>query len=236
MKIIVHTAFLLFGFLCFSQLPSTIISETEKIDNFEDYYGSIYLTGRYKDASVVDEQVGAFDAKLKYNIFSDELEYKKDSKLYKVHKKPTLHARIGRDYFYYCEFESSRGINKEGYYILVELNDSYRIYKKYSVEIIDSTKATRLQANEPGKIKVIANYYIEESGVIVQLPTHKKDMLATFEDKKSELIQYMKQQRIKIRKESDLIRLVAKYNALKNIDSNPNRSLLTNVSRNFARP
>ncbi|GAA4273976.1 hypothetical protein GCM10022258_32700 [Aquimarina gracilis] len=211
----------------FAQLPRDLLSSSERVTTFDEYDGSMYMKSRYKESSVIDEKAGTFDAKLKYNVFTDALEYSQGSKLFEVVKSPTVHARIDGDYFYYCEFKTPRGLKRTGYYVLVELNDKYRIYKRFTLKIKEPTRNTLTQANEAGELRMITTYYLEESGLIMELPMNKKDMLATFSDKEGELKEYLKKEKIRLKKEEDLIRLVARYNALKSSDNNPSQSLLS---------
>ena len=206
---------------------------------FDEYEGSIYMKSRYKESSVIDEKSGTHDAKLKYNIYSDQLEFTTPSdELFAVTKSPTIHARIDGDYFYYCNFKNQRGLGKSGYYILVELNDKYRIYKKLFTEIVDPSVQSGMvkragEGSDIGKVKIQTAYYIEEAGVIMELPMNKKEMLATFSDKGQELEKYIKNEKIRLRKEEDLIRFVARYNALKSSGNPPStRSLLSNSGTN----
>jgi len=72
------------------------------------------------------------------------------------------------------------------------------------------------------------SYFLEENNIIVELPLDKKEILITaFSDKSDELKQYIKKEKIKLKKEEDLVRLVAKYNALKNLSSSPSNGLLS---------
>jgi hypothetical protein len=218
----------------FAQLPKNLLVPTTKVSAYDNYNGSIYMKTHYKESSIIDEKSGTFDAKLKYNIYSDALEYNSKSELYEVVKNQTVHARINSDYFYYCEFQNQRGIHKSGYFILVELTDKYRIYKKLTLKVKDPEEKGKIINGlpEPGFIKTITTYYLEESGVIMELPINKKEMLATFNDKESELKNYLKKKKIRLSKEEDLVRLVARYNALKSSDSIPSQSLLSNTDRN----
>ncbi|TPN86022.1 hypothetical protein [Aquimarina algicola] len=220
--------------LIFSQLPKSLLTPIEKTYTYDEYEGSIYMKGRYKESSVIDEKSGTYDTKLKYNILTDALEYTSNSELFEITKSAKIHARIDGDYFYYCNFETQRGMERDGYYILVELTDNYRIYKKYTLKITDPEPKKMVQAGtpEPGRLRTIITYLIEENGIIMELPMKKKDFLATFSDKEDELKQYLKKESIRFKKEEDLIRLVARYNALKNADATPSQSLLSNRGRN----
>ncbi|WP_108866478.1 hypothetical protein [Aquimarina aquimarini] len=218
----------------FAQLPRNLLTPTSRIHMYDEYNGSVYMKSRYKESSVIDEKSGTFDAKLKYNVFSDALEYNSKSDLFEVIKSPTVHARIDGDYFYYCDFKNQRNSDRKGYYVLVELSDRYRIYKRFTLKIKDPPVKTGIidGITEPGSIRMITTYYLEESGIIMELPMNKKEMLATFSDKHDELKAYLKKESIRLKKEEDLIRLVARYNALKSTDATPSQSLLSNRGRN----
>ncbi len=215
----------------FAQLPIDLLKPIPRITSFDEYEGSMYLKSRYKESSVVDEKSGTFDAKLRYNIYTDGLEFSRNSKLYEIKKSTTIHARIDGDYFYYCNFKNQRGLNRDGYYILVELNDKYRIYKRLTIDIVEPSHNLIKKIDEVGKLKMHSTYYIEEAGVVMQLPLDKKDILVTFSDKESELKKYLKKEKIRLKKEEDLIRFVARYNALKSTEINASQSLLSNTLR-----
>ncbi|MBW1294638.1 hypothetical protein [Aquimarina litoralis] len=228
MRKILQLLFLLFSPLLFAQLPQSLIQPAEETHMFDEYDGSIYKSIRYKDASVIDEKSGTFDAKLRYNVYSDALEFKKGEDLFMLSKNPTSHARIDGDYFYYCNFKTQRGLKRHGYYVLVELHEKYRIYKKYHLKVKEPSKTGAANGNNTaGRVQIKTKYYLEERGTIMELPMNKKELLATLSDKEEELKKYIKKERIKVKKEEDLIRLVSRYNALKSTDGNRSRSLLT---------
>ncbi|WP_109301460.1 hypothetical protein [Aquimarina sp. AU474] len=232
MRKVLLLLFLTISSTLLAQLPRSLLKSTEKITTFSEYDGSMYMKARYKESSVINEKTGTYDVKLKYNIYTDALELTQGSKLYEIIKSPTIHARIDGDYFYYCDFKSQRGLNRDGYYILVELNDKYRIYKRLTLKIKEPEKKQHVNSGltDPGELRTVTSYFIEEGGIIVELPLNKKDILAIFTDKGAELKEYLKKEKIRLRKEEDLIRFVARYNALKSAEDNPSQSLLTNIS------
>ncbi len=215
-----------------AQLPQELLKTTQETKVFDSYVGSIYTNKKYQNATIIAEKEGTFNAQVRYNIFNDALEYTDNSNLYEIVKTPTTHVRIDNDYFYYCTFRDERGFNNHGYFVLIELTEQYRIYKKYDLKVTEpKSMDADTGTTQVGKIKTIETYYLEENGTVIDLPTKKKDLLAVFSDKKDELKEYIKKEKIKIKKKDDLIKLVAKYNALKNIDANPSRSLLSNRAR-----
>jgi len=167
-----------------AQLPRSLLKSAERVTSFDEYDGSMYAKGRYKESSIIDEKSGTYIAKLKYNIYTDAIEFTKDSKLFSIVKTPTTHVQIDSDYFYYCEFKSQRGLKRNGYYILVELNDTYRIYKRLTLDIKEPDLSL-IKTSGPGQLKTITTYYLEEEGVIMELPMNKKDILVTFSEIRS---------------------------------------------------
>ena len=123
--------FLIISPILFAQTPQSLLKASKVVTIFDDYDGTIFNSFNYKNAIVIDEKSGTFDTKLRYNAYTDALELKQRGELLELIKKPTLHARIDNDYFYFCEFKTSRGLKKHGYYVLVELSERYKVYKKY---------------------------------------------------------------------------------------------------------
>ncbi|GAA3508688.1 hypothetical protein GCM10022393_20350 [Aquimarina addita] len=235
MRNLLQTLFLLATTTLFAQLPESIIEPSKEVDLFDNYKGSIYKLKKHKEASITDEASGTFNGELNYNIYLDIIEYVKNDNLFQIVKSPSVYANIKGDYYYYCNFKNSRGQKRQGYYVLVELSDNYSVYKKYTLKI---TPPDELDVDPmtggipPGSIKTLTSYYLEENGVILELPVGKKDLLATLSDKKNELEKYISSEKINPKKEEDLLRLVSRYNALKNSDTNPTRSLLSNTDQN----
>ncbi|WP_299432360.1 hypothetical protein [uncultured Aquimarina sp.] len=216
-----------------AQLPQELLKTIQETKVFDSYTGSMYTPKEYQNASIIAEKKGTYDAPIRYNIFNDALEYAEGSKLYEIIKTPTTHVRIENDYFYYCTFKNERGLRRRGYYVLVDQNEQYRIYKQYNLKITEpKTMDANTGSAQIGKIKKIETYYLEENGSIIKLPPKKSDLLAVFSDKKDELKKYIKKEKLKVKKTEDLIKLVSKYNALKNIDATPSQSLLSNRVQN----
>ncbi|TYP76001.1 hypothetical protein [Aquimarina intermedia] len=232
MKKLLLLSFVLCSSILQAQLPTSLIKPVQRVFIFDDYEGSLYINSSLKDASVIDEKSGTFQAKLRYNIYNDAIEYKVNQDLFELDKRVSMNVRIDDDYFYYCNFETTRGQERSGYYILVDLNDSYRIYKRYSLNITEPQKSKAYAPTVPGKLTPELTYYLEEKNMILEIPINKKELLAVFSDKEDGLKSYIKKEKIRLRKEEDLIRLVSRYHALKNMDTSPSRSLLSNRDRN----
>jgi len=212
----------------FAQLPEQLLETTKKIDFYKDYEGSIYSHMRYKEADVIDENSGTYTVKLRYNIYLDQIEYKKGSQLHKIVKTPTAHVRINKDYYYYCNFKDQRGLKRKGYYVLVDLNENYRIYKKYTIEIREPVSSNNVTL-EKGSISRMSTYYLEQDGTILELPKKEEALFAALGDTSNQLKSFFKKERIKLKKEEDLVRLISKYDVLNNIQDINSEGLVTKM-------
>ncbi len=211
----------------FAQIPDNLLSVTQEVTQYDEYEGSIYLNRKFSDSDFIDESSGTYSAPLRYNIFRDAIEFKDEDGLYALTLNEKVHVRIGQDFFYYCDFNDQRGRLVDGYFVLVEFNDQYSIYKKYEVRIKDPIKMDVHNGSpEPGEIRRKVTYFLEQNNVIMELPIDKKKILAALSGQADELKKYMKSEKIRLKKEEDLLKLVAKYNSLIHIDGKPN-SMLT---------
>lgn len=225
----------LFLFACSyaQQPPQDILKIAKKSELFEDYTGSIYAQDVPTESSVIDEHSGTYTAKLRYNAYNDALEYKSGPTVYEIARHTTIHARVGDDYYYYCKFKNQRGFKRSGYYVLVELSDQYRVYKKIELKITQPKENDVVSGSSTvGKVKTTESFFMEVDGTLTPLPTNKKEILTVFSDQEEELKKYIKQEKIRLKKPDDLVKFVAKYNALKNMSTNPSRSLLSNTDQN----
>jgi len=181
MRNLIQVLTLLTCSVIFAQLPQDMLNSSKKITKFEKYAGSIYSNKEFQKSNIVYKNEKSFDLPLNYNIYTDAIEYEKNLDLFEIAKDPATFAQINGDYYYYCDFKTNRGQSRKGYYVLVEANESYRIYKKYEVEITDPAEKESMPGNfTMGKIKLVTTFYQEKNDVISDLPMNKKDILAAF--------------------------------------------------------
>ncbi len=217
----------------FAQLPEMLIEPLVKTKLFEKYDGSIWKQRKFIESKISNENIGDFIVNLRYNIYTDAMEFSNNSKeLYTLKENIDTTIKLEDDEYHYCEFKTERGQNRSGYYILVELNDSYRVYKKYRVEITKVSKASYsgivvASSNSLGSIHLKTTYYIEENGAVMGLPTEKKEILAILDNESEVLKKLMKKEKLRMKKEEDVLRVVSQYNTMRK-SNDSSKSLLVN--------
>lgn len=178
----------------------------------EAYANSNFLNGNiYQEDKIVRAGVP-----MRYNAFADEIEIKKsaDSEDYgALIKDPDIFVKIGKEIYVFIPFEGSN--EKGGYFSLLNDGKTYDLYKKTTAVYQEPQKAetTYKKATPPAFIKSI-KYYLVKDGTFLEMPTGKSRILKMMDQKKNEIKSYIKENKLDINKEPDLIKVVAYFDSL----------------------
>ena len=215
MKNIFTTFCLLFSMLAYSQFTDRgvlkVLDEQWLKTNFnqdeKDVQGSPYLDKEYSYATVdgVKEKILA-----RYNIFSDEIEFKKDGKVMIVPKS---------DLYTHFVFENGEKIQliDDKYYINVYgLEDGF-LYKKMKSKYQEFKKATSGYGDDkPAKFtNQTEAYYIGANNKLVEFPKNKEDFAKLFPEKNKEILDYLNKNKNKLKSEVDMVSALSYVNGLK---------------------
>ena len=96
------------------------------------------------------------------------------------------------------------------------LKDSpFSVYKFIDKEFIAGKKAkTSLEKSTSAKFKSIEEYFIEKNGILIPIEIHKKKILKSLPSHRKEVEKFIKSNKIKLKKEADLIKVIQYYNSL----------------------
>ncbi|WP_281989989.1 hypothetical protein [Aquimarina aggregata] len=234
MKTVVKILFFIVSPVVFSQFSREMAEPTGKVAELLRYNGSIYSNEKYSEARIIDEKSGTYYVNLRHNVYSDVLEYKEGPKSYEVIKNSSIYAYIDSEEYRYCNFKTHKGQLRHGYYTPIDKTDTYSVYKKHDLKITEPKEKDPMTGSSmtSGKIKLETIFFLEQDGIIVSLPTNKKEILITFQDKSDELKEFIKKEKLRLKKEEDLIKLVKHYSILKNNTANQPQNLLNNRVQN----
>jgi hypothetical protein len=185
--------------------------------NYENIQGSPYLDEEliqgYVKFSLGDSNVYF----LRYNIYADEMEYLDGSSLKIISNPSELdHVHVNKHSFYYTTYKF-RNSFKEGY--LEKLVDgTVELYLKYDVDFkkyeeakssYHEAKPERFETGQP------TWYASVENGPIKNFEVNKSGLESIFQDDYAEVQKYIKSNKLKLRKEEDVIKLFEHYNSSK---------------------
>ena len=183
-----------------------------KLD-LNDIEGSVYYNDQFVKGDVfyLDKLFDSYP--MRYNAYSDEIEIRRTeaSALESVYKSTSLTCIIDNERYIYAKYFDNNGEVKEGYIIRLNEGPKYVLFEKKSKVYKEGKKATTsMHPTYPPKFEDKHNYYISTDG---EYPIHfkgsKKELTAIFgSDMASELKSFIKENKIKLNNEQDLIKLM----------------------------
>lgn len=232
MKKILITGILVFGSLAgFSQASNDqydIYSRTIDINQkslafglteaeFDAIKDEAYANTSFIDGNIYQEdQLIKSGVPMRYNAFADEIEIKKsptDANYGALIKDPEIFVKMGRDLYLFIPFEGSK--EKGGYFNVLSDGKTYDLYKKTTATFQEGRKAASTYARDvPPSFNKHVTYYLVEDGRFLQMPNTKSRILKMMDSKKSEIKSYIKDNKLDIDKEGDLIQVVAYFDSL----------------------
>ncbi|WP_372773224.1 hypothetical protein [Mangrovibacterium sp.] len=189
------------------------VSRNKMMEPFDltEIDGSPYLDNEFKKGNVITkDSVQYAGLELRYNIYNDALEFRKNDLDIELNENfPLLYAVVGDDVFV-------KASNAAGYFQVVQTGDAFLV-KKIKVKFVDRKEATGYQAAKKPSFKLLKpDYFVEKelSGEAFRVESNE-DLLRIFSDRQDEIETYFKKEKIKVSKESDLIKFWDYYNSIK---------------------
>lgn len=209
------TIFLLISIqLCYSQemgYQMTTTSSKEEFLKYSEITGSPFLNDAFKQAKATCcNEI----APMRYDIYADEIEYKKGDVVYRLLKqKPYTRIEFANPNVTLV-LEDIENNNKPGYFILLA-DGKNSLLKKLNIKIenivVDPKKTTGYGKKEESSSNFKESkpaYYIKtEKNTYILIKT-KKDILEVYPEKSRELNNFFDSNSIKFNKDDSLIKLV----------------------------
>lgn len=149
---------------------------------------------------------------IKWDIYKDEIAAVSPDQRYNILLVPTRFqgARSNQDHIYYINKQYDTGVPASGYYLNL-YNQKYKVWKKPYAVINEKHENQQ-------SIKYFTfhqKYYIEKDGIFHPVK-NISSILKVFKDKKKELKQYVKKQKLKFKStpETTIPAIVQKYEQL----------------------
>lgn len=178
--------------------------------------GSAYLNKNFVLGSITTRSKILYqNIPLRYNIYNDDIEFKTKQGGYVAIANPSAikEIKIGEDTFIY----TTKVKNKReslGFYKLTA-DGNTQLLTRYNIYFTGATQTTGYKAAEPPKFNKNPNTYFIKIGDNAPVRiSKKKDLQIIFSTKSKELLAYVKKEKINIRKEDGLIKLVQFINQI----------------------
>lgn len=151
-------------------------------------------------------------AMIRYNAYADQIEVEVEGATYNLPKKDEYNEIVfvgSNKTISLKSYSDSKGVNTYGYLYEIASGKKSKVYlKKIVILTPEKEPISSYDSYVPAKYNSGNDeYYFELNGQIKFMPKGKKDLIALFPNKKSEIQSFLKQNKISFKEESDIIKL-----------------------------
>ncbi|MBN1253277.1 MAG: hypothetical protein JXA16_14150 [Bacteroidales bacterium] len=182
--------------------------------SYSEIKGSPYLTDDFVESKIYLSKDSIFSIHLRYNIFNNQIEFQKENEVYAI-SNPEIFQKIeilNSTFIYYNDKSDSK---KNSYYKLLVEGDCYLLAKN-RVRFKEQGEEKPYVGASPAEFIRLKDQYLlflnENSPIAIKNNKSLKNILS---DKKDEISDFIKKEKISCQDENDLIKLITYYNKLK---------------------
>ena len=182
-----------------------------KTNDYSDILGSPYLNVEFTDGVIYLKDTTAVKLLLRYNIYSDEMEYQIQGVNFVVGNTLIINTiLLGNSIFVYLPF-----INKGGYFEVIESGKCFLVQKR-SVTYKPAEKAKPIEGiSSPAKFVAEPDvFYMILHDTLTYAIENRKSVINALQDQKEKIESYIKKEKIRNIKKENLIKIVKYYNSL----------------------
>ena len=184
------------------------------------YLGSPYANKEFQRGSVYKNgKVLASNVAIRYNAKRDEIEIKSglNTSNYQakvLSRSPEIYVKVLNKLYVYSPANSEK--ENGGYFLVMHEGEKLSIYKKLKKEFIEGKKSINtITRDVPPTYKDKEHiFFVDKSGTFIDVPKSRNGRLKVFETHKKELKQYVRDYKLNLGKDYDLLKLVKYYNSL----------------------
>jgi hypothetical protein len=180
-------------------------------DEYKDIDGSPFVQDNWVGGEIFfDEGKNYIMDSLKFDIHKDALLFLFERKEYYIPEKIKIDKfSIGELEFIHLDKP------EEGFYEIIMSRDKIELFKKYRCTLIEGKPYNGIVNGTNDKFKINSSYYARNgSGEIAKLVLTKSRILSLMSDKQKEVSNFIKENKLKLKKEKDLISIFNFYISL----------------------
>lgn len=182
-------------------------------DNTIDVEGSKYIQEKYIPASI--SVYSGYKFNVRYNAYDDEMEVEgKDNKSFALNKgEKNLEVTFINTNTTYSLHTYTNRENKTiaGYFQKLNSGEKVTLLKKEKIMFIEEKQSkTGYDSYRPPQFKRVSDKFfikLKDNPVAIEFPKNKKLFANLFPDRKDEILQFIKKNKLKTSNEQDLIKL-----------------------------
>ncbi|MGM0665713.1 MAG: hypothetical protein ACQETA_00180 [Bacteroidota bacterium] len=179
------------------------------------YEGSPYMSEEFSEATIVSSENQVFTkVPLRYNVYHDFFEVEMEDAVYNLNRGGVVaEVEIEERKFIYStyDYQSSRG---EGY-LEVIIEGPWSLYKQHQVVFREAVPAQPYQEEEPASFEERDPlFYVSHGDELPVFIRNRKGLLELAGDREKELNNFLKDNKIRLRDEAEMIKTVEFLNGI----------------------
>ncbi len=184
---------------------------------YKDVEGSPFLPKEFREGKIQIKDEGLYSGKLRYDMYANEMQYIAKENIYAVaFPKDIEFIEIEDLKFIYTPYilALSGSDLKESYFVVL-MNGNCKLLAKKEVLLQDAEAEKPYIPAKPARfIQKKDNYYIKKNDLPAVKISSRKSLIEILEDKKTEVLPFIKKEKISHKNPEDLKKLIEYYNSL----------------------
>ena len=180
-----------------------------------DIQGTPYLNEKFSPGKIITLDGATYEGiPLRYNAYSDDLEFQKGEDTYDIDPKTIVkRAEFGGTVFCCMKYDFFGKIQNGLFEILSEGKTILLV--KYTIKFLEKEKLQAFADQKPARFEAPQKeYYITFDSITAKLISNKKNLLELFGNQKDEMESFISKNKLSVRNEDALAKIVAHYNSL----------------------
>ncbi|MEM6718621.1 MAG: hypothetical protein AAF611_04885 [Bacteroidota bacterium] len=180
--------------------------------DWDNVKGSPYLHEEYKLAQFFVGQKAYGNVMMRFNTYTDEIELmpqQGEEEVGALMKLDDSKIIFGNKTLKLFSYKDEDGNAEKGYFLVLNTAENVKLLLRKKCVFSPSEKApTANQADRKAKFTQYDYFYILKDGMPVQVTPKKKAIVKIFPEKKNEIKDYIKSEKLKLKKQQDFAKLV----------------------------
>lgn len=177
---------------------------------YDDVSGSPYLNDDFSPGKIIMKDGTSYsDIPLRYNIYTDKIEFESNNNVIMEIAQPNLCERIiiSNKIFVYQSYTENNS-SKNGYFELIE-EGNLSLLKQYQLQFKDAVEAQPYKDPKPAQFDQHSPrfFLLSDSNTAVELNSKSKTLEA-LEQYSPDIEKWIKKNKLKVNKEEDLIKAI----------------------------
>ena len=181
---------------------------------YENIDGTPYLVKEFEEGKVYLTNAEVISGKFRFDLYANQVQFNIDGSRYVIaYPEKIIMIELNGNILKYIDYKIDAGVDHD--YLITLVQGYYSLYLKKSKTLKDPVPTKPYQQARPAKFLDHQDYYYIKVGENpAQRVKNKRDIIKICSDKGSEVETYIKNEKINVNKEYDLVKLITHVNNL----------------------